>query len=244
MYAYITFIDYSKAFDIVIHSFLMDIIQNMGFQRHIRSLIVSLYKNQKATIRWNGDNCETFKIEKGVRQACILSSHLFNIYTVHIMRHADVEGLGVNLGGRGITNLRYADDAALLSDNKTSMKRILHRVDKAGQEARLHLNAKKTKVLHISGGNQQVLTPYVTVNGTKLENVGHFTYKTEEGKCSKDINARIGQAEQKMVHLNNIWKDHSLPFKLKLKILKCLTWPVMMYGCAAWTHKKAAEKKI
>ena len=68
------------------------------------------------------------------------------------MRHADVEGLG----GRDITNLRYADDAALLSDNITRMKRILHRVDKAGQEAELHLNAKKTKVMHISGGNQQV----------------------------------------------------------------------------------------
>ena len=228
MSAYITFIDYSKAFDSVIHSFLMDIMQTMGFPRHIMSLIVSLYKNQKATIRWNGDNCEPFNIEKGVRQGCILSPHLFNIYTEHIMRHADVESLGVNLGGRDITHLRYADDAALLSDNITSMKGILHRGDKAGQEAGLHLNAKKTKVMHISGGNQQVLTPDadVTVNGTKLENVGHFkylrSYKTENGNCSKDINARIGQAKQKMVHLNNIWKDHSSPLQLKLKILKWL----------------------
>ena len=117
MSAYITFIDYSKAFDSVIHSFLMDIMQTMGFPRHITSLIVSLYKTQKATIRCNGDNCEPFNIEKGVRQGCILSSHLFNINTEHIMRHADVESLGVNLGGGDITNLRYADDAALLSDN-------------------------------------------------------------------------------------------------------------------------------
>ena len=47
-----------------------------------------------------------------------------------------------------------------------------------------------------------------------------------------------------MVHLNNIWKDHSLPLQLKLKILKCLICPVMMYGCAAWTLIKADEKKI
>ena len=156
MSAYITFIDYRKAFDSVIHSFLMAIMQTMGFPRHITSLIVSLYKTQKAAIRWNGDNCKPFNIEKGVRQGCILSLHLFNIYTEHIMRHADVEGLGVILGGRDITNLRYADDAALLSDNITIMKTILHRDDKARQEAELHLNAKITKVMHISGGNQQV----------------------------------------------------------------------------------------
>ena len=250
MSAYITFIDYSKAFDSVVHSFLMDIMQTMGFPRHITSLIVSLYKNQKATIRCNGDNCEPFNIEKGVRQGCMLSSHLFNIDTEHIMRHADVESLGVNLGGGDITNLRYADDAALLSYNITSMKRILHRVDKAGQEAGLHLDAKKTKVMHltISGGYQQVLTSDATVNSTKLENVGHFkylgSYKTEDGKCSKYINARISQAKQNMVHLNNIWKDHSLPLQLKLKILKCLICPVMMYGCAAWTLIKADKKKI
>ena len=87
-------------------------------------------------------------LEKGVRvrQGCILSSHLFNIDTEHIMRHADVESFGVNLGGGDITNLRYADDAALLSDNITSMKRILHRVDKAGKEAGLHLDARKQKL--------------------------------------------------------------------------------------------------
>ena len=62
--------------------------------------------------------------------------------------------------------------------------------------------------------------------------------------CSKHINARISQAKQNMVHLNNIWKDHSLPLQLKLKILKCLICPVMMYGCAAWTLIKADEKKI
>ena len=145
MYAYITFIDYSKAFGSLIHSFLMDIMQTLGFRRHITSLIVSLYKTQKATIRWDGDNCKPFNIEKGVRQGCILSPHLFDIYTEHIMRHADVEGLGVILGGLDITNLRYADDVSLLSDNIKRMKRILHRVDKAGRDAGLHLNAKKTK---------------------------------------------------------------------------------------------------
>ncbi|GFS06390.1 ammonium transporter [Elysia marginata] len=119
--------------------------KKMGFPQHLISMIASLYHNQKATIRWNNANCEPFNIEKGVRQGCILSPHLFNLYTEQIMRQADIDDMGINIGGRDITNLRYADDTALLSDNLTSMKRILHRVNNAGQQAGLLLNAKKNK---------------------------------------------------------------------------------------------------
>ncbi|GFR65822.1 RNA-directed DNA polymerase (Reverse transcriptase) domain containing protein [Elysia marginata] len=65
-----------------------------------------------------------------------------------------VDDMGINIGGRDITNLRYADDTALLSDNLTSMKRILHRVNNAGQQAGLLLNAKKTKVMHIPASKE------------------------------------------------------------------------------------------
>ncbi|GFR74930.1 retrovirus-related Pol polyprotein from type-2 retrotransposable element R2DM [Elysia marginata] len=145
---YITFIDYSQAFDSVIHSKLLDIMTEMGFPQHLISMIDSLYHNQKATIRWNNASCEPFNIEKGVRQGCILSPHLFNLYTEQIMKQADIDDMGINIGGRDITNLRYADDTALLSENLTSMKKILHRVNNAGQQAGLLLNAKKTKVMH------------------------------------------------------------------------------------------------
>ena len=139
---FITFIDYSKAFDSVIHSKLL-VMTKMGFPRHLISLIASLYQGQKATIRWSNENCAPFNIAKGVRQGCVLSPHLFSIYTEQIMRDADNEDMGLSIGGRNITNLRYADDTALLSDNLTSMKRIIHRVDTAGKEAGLLLNAKK-----------------------------------------------------------------------------------------------------
>ncbi|GFR67057.1 endonuclease-reverse transcriptase [Elysia marginata] len=121
----------------------------MDFPQHLISMIASLYHSQKATIRWNNANCEPFNIEKGVRQGCILSPHLFNLYTEKIMRQTDINDMGINIGGRDITNLRYADDTALLSDKITSMKRILHRVNNAGQQAGLLLNAKKKQRLCI-----------------------------------------------------------------------------------------------
>ena len=65
------------------------------------------------------------------------------------MRVADIDGLGFTIAGRNITNLRYADDTALLADNPTSMRRILHKVDRAGRTAGLKINAKKTQVMHM-----------------------------------------------------------------------------------------------
>ena len=196
---FITFIDYSKAFDSVVHSKLLETMTKMAFPKHINALIASLYQDQKATIRWNNENCEPFNISKGVRQGCVLSPHLFNIYTEQIMREADIEDMGIKVGGRNITNLRYADDTALLADNLTSMKRILHRVDTAGKEAGLKLNAKKTKVMHIKGTNSTCQPPSIKINEVSLENVDDFKYlgsiKMASGTCRKDITTRIGMAK-------------------------------------------------
>ena len=68
--------------------------------------------------------------------------------------------------------------------------------------------------------------------------------KTEDGSCLQDIKARIAMAKQKMIQLNNIWKDRGIPNFLKIDILKCLIWPVVTYGCEAWTMRKEEERKI
>ena len=106
---------------------------------------------QKATIRWNNQNCKFFNITKGVGQDCILSPHLFSLCTEYIMREADIEDRGVRTGGRILSNLRYADDTGLLADNIIDSRKILNRVDQVGKAAGLDLNSKKTKVMHVAG---------------------------------------------------------------------------------------------
>ena len=121
------------------------------------------------------------------------------------------------------------------------MRRIICRVDTAGRKVNLTLNAKKTKVLHVASMNIRNQHT-ILVDKTPLENVNDFKYlgsiKSHDGTSSKDIKTRIGMAKNRMVQLNNIWKDHSIPKSLKLKLLKCLVWPVLLYGCEAWSQKK------
>ena len=188
-----------------------------------------------------------FKIGKEVRQGCILSPHLFNIYTEQVMREADIEDMGLRIGGRNITNLRYADDTGLIASNVTTSKRMLYRVDAAGEAKGLGLNAPKTKYMHIKGKDSQPDEHNtIKVKGTQLEKVDHFKYlgsiKSSDGTCLQDIKTRIAMAKQKMLQLNNIWKDRGIPIELKMSLLKCLVWPVIMYGCEAWTLKKEEDR--
>ena len=83
----------------------------MGLSSHIVDLIKSLYTDQSATVRTTHGITVHLRIEQGVRQRCILSPHLFNIYSEVIMRNA-LEGFEstIKIGGRSITNLRYADN--------------------------------------------------------------------------------------------------------------------------------------
>ena len=151
---------------------------------------------------------------------------------------------GINIGGKQISNLRYADDTALFATNHQDATDIVDSLNKKGQDKHLQLNAKKTKHMHI--GQQQ--SQQLIVNGEQLEMVTDFKYlgsiKTNTADCTKDINSRIGIAKRKMIELNNIWKDRTLSNVLKLKILKSLIFTVITYGAEGWTIKQKEEKKI
>ena len=83
----------------------------MGIPDHLTCLLRNLYAGQEATVRMGHRTTDWFQIGKGVRQGCILSPCLFNLYAVYIMRNAglDEAQAGMKIAGRNINNLRYAD---------------------------------------------------------------------------------------------------------------------------------------
>ena len=91
------------------------------------ALIANLYWEQDTKIRIGNDMSESLKIKRGVRQGCVLSPSLFNLYTEHIFRQID-EFPGVKIGGRNINNIRYADDTVLLAETEEDLKKIVDQV--------------------------------------------------------------------------------------------------------------------
>ena len=127
---YFCFIDYTKAFDCVYLNKLWKILEEMGIPDHLTCLLRNLYADQGATVRTGHGTTDWFQIGKGVRQVCILSPCLFNLYAEYIMRNAglDEAQAGAEIARRNINNLRCADNITLMAESEEELKSLLMKV--------------------------------------------------------------------------------------------------------------------
>jgi len=111
---YMCALEFKKAFDSISHDKLWVTMMDMGYPLHFIDLLAKLYKKQLAKVKVAGTLSEWFRVKKGVRQGCVLSPYLFNILAEMVTRET-LDGFQgkVQIGGRMITNLRYADDIIL-----------------------------------------------------------------------------------------------------------------------------------
>ena len=115
----------------------------MGIPDHLTCLPKNLPDaGQEAIVRTGHGTTDWFQIRKGVSQGCILSPCLFNLYAEYIMRNArlDEAQAGINIAGRNINNLRYADDTTLMAESKEELKSLLMKVKEESDKAGLKLN--------------------------------------------------------------------------------------------------------
>ena len=117
----------------------------MGIPYCLTCLLGNLYAGQKQQLEPLYGETDWFKIEKGVRQGCLLSPCLFNLYTEHIMRNAGLDELqeGSKLGGKDINNLKNVNDTTLMAEREDALKSLLRRVKEESERESLRLNSKK-----------------------------------------------------------------------------------------------------
>ena len=104
-------------------------------------LLRNLYEVQEATVRTGHGTTDWFQIGKGVRQGCVLSPCLFNLYAEYTMRNArlDEAQAGIKIVRRNISNLRYGDDTTLMAESKEEIKSLLMKVKEESEKAGLEL---------------------------------------------------------------------------------------------------------
>ena len=116
------------------------LLQEMGIPDHLTCLLRNLYAGQEATVRTRHGTTDWFKIGKGVRQGCMLSPCLFNLYAEYIMRNAGLEEAeaGIKIAGRNSNNLRYADNTTFMAESK-ELKSLLMKVKEKSENVGLKL---------------------------------------------------------------------------------------------------------
>ena len=140
---YLCFIDYAKVFDRVKLSELFRILSELDIDGKDLRIIRNLYKDQTAGTRLDGEVSQFKPIKRGVRQGCVLSPDLFNIYSERILRNIRDQD-GCNIGGVNVNNIRYADDTVLIAEAESKLKDILNKITTTSQEKGLDPDIKKT----------------------------------------------------------------------------------------------------
>ncbi|GFN79417.1 RNA-directed DNA polymerase from mobile element jockey [Plakobranchus ocellatus] len=208
-------------------------------------IIKNIYWQQIAAVRIENEISPFQMIKRGVRQGCVLSPDLFNLYSETILRNLD-EYPGIRIGGRIINNLRYADDTVLIAENKEDLQKLIDIAATESKRMGLELNNKKTEVMVIS--RKPNLNADLFVDGTKLKQRDSFRYLgtiiTQDGKSHTEIKARIAQAKTNFQKMKPLLTNNKITITTRKRALPCYIEPILMYGCEAWTITKEIQKKI
>ena len=233
---YFCFIDYAKAFDCVDHNKLWKILQEMGIPDHLSCLLRNLYAGQEATVRTGHGTTDWFQIGKGVHQGCILAPCLFNFYAEYIMRNAGLEETqaGIKIARRNINNLRYADESTLMAESEEELQSLSMKVKVKSEKVGLKLNIQKTKIMAFSP-----ITSWEIDGETVSDFIFWGSKITADGDCSHEIKRRLLLGRKVMTNLDSIVKSRDITLLTKVRLVKAMVFPVVMYGCESWTVKKA-----
>ena len=161
--------------------------ENSERDGNTRPLLRNLYAGQEATVRSGHGTTDWFQTGKGVRQGCVLSPSLFNLYAEYIIRNAglDKAQAGIKIAERNINNLRYADDTTLMAESEKELKSLLMKVKEEIEKFGLKFNIQKTKIM-ASGP----ITSWEIDGETVSDFIFWGSKITADGDCSHEIKRR------------------------------------------------------
>ena len=149
---------------------------------------------------------------------------------------------GIKIARRSINNLRYADDTTLTAESEEEQKSLLRKVKKESEKVGLKLNTQKTKIM-ASGP----ITSW-EIDGETGETVSDFIFLgskiTADTDCSHEIKRHLLLGRKVMTNLDSILKSRDITLLTKVRLVKAMVFPVVMYGCESWTVKKAECRRI
>ena len=154
------------------------------------------------------------------------------------MRNAGLEETqaGIKIAGRNINKFRFADDTTLMAESEEELKSLLMKVKEESEKVGLKLNIQKTKVMasgpitswHIDGETVETVPDFI-LGGSKT---------TADGDCSHEIKRCLLLGRKVMTNLESILKSRDITLPTKVRLVKAVVFPVVMYGCKNWTVKK------
>ena len=254
---YCCFIDFKKAYDLVIWERLWERLLSMGIPEKIVSAIRAYYEGAQACVKSFGGLSPTFSLSRGVKQGCPLSCTLFGLFidAIHEMLCArmakgDLEGWIPDAKGTPLPDLLFADDSTLLALDPQTLQALLKEIEQFCSDWGMIVNVAKTKVVVFRKGEDSDPIPRFTLSGQEVEVVQSFKYLGLHFHCTKGIagspEPRLAAARKATFALNQKCTATGIHNPAILcNLFRVIVMPVLFYGAQVsfpfWTRSQLEE---
>ena len=233
------------------------VLEDYGVKGSLLGTIKAFYKNSRACVRVCRKKTDFFGVGVGLRQGCVMSPWLFNVFIDSVVK-------GMNRGGKGavmvgpegrweVSVLLFDDDAVLVSDKRENLECLVAEFERMCREKKLKVNPGKSKVLCMEGKCMEengAVNEWagLQLEGESLEKVNVFRYLGMDiaagGGINEEINHRIAEGMKALGGLREIWKRGKITRDVKVKMFECFCVPSLLYGCETWTMNAKVRKRV
>ena len=248
--------DLEKAYDRVDRSAMWQVMRIYGIGGKVLRSIMSFYDEGKACVRVGGQVSDSFEVNVGLRQGCVMSPWMFNLFIDGVVREVNTRliGMGVKMleSGSGgmewlLDQLLFADDTAIVAESEEQLQRLVSEFGTVCERRKLRVNVNKSKVL-VVGENVDPTLTNIMLNGERMEVVNSFKYLgscfSSEGGVTEDVNMRVGEGLRTFGAMKKMWNSRSVSMNVKRELYERIVVPTVMYGSETWGMKLGDRKKL
>ena len=251
---YFAFLDLEKAYDRVDREAMWNVLRLYGVGGRLLRAVKSLYKDSKACVRVGDELSEWFPVRVGLRQGCVMSPWLFNLYIDGVVREVNARVLGRGLkllDGNDrdweMNQLLFADDTVVVADSEEKLCQLVTEFGRVCERRKLRVNVGKSKVMKCTrNGDGARLN--VMLNGEVLEEVDQFKYLgsviAANGGVEADVRHRVNEGCKVLGAMKGVMKNRGLGMNVKRVLYEKVIMPTVMYGSELWGMKVSERQKL
>ena len=251
---YFAFLDLEKAYDRVDRDAMWNVLRLYGVGGKLLQAVKSLYAGSKACVRVANKLSEWFQVKVGLRQGCVMSPWLFNLYIDGVVREVNARVLGRGLklmdgsdNAWQLNQLLFADDTVVVADSEEKLRQLVTEFGRVCKRRKLRVNVGKSKVMRCTNredGNRL----NVTLDGEVLEEVDQFKYLgsviAADGGVEADVRHRVNEGCKVLGAIKGVMKNRGLGMDVKKVLYEKVIVPTVMYGSELWGMKVSERRRL
>ena len=235
---YSCFVDFSKAFDTIPRDILLTKLRNYGITGKFFNIIKDIYEKDKSCVKIGNQYTRAFDVNQGVRQGCVLSPLLFNIFIADLAIKLDMVEGKVKVNNMEISSIFWADDIVMFSESENGLRTMIKVLEEYVMENKLKVNVDKTKVM-IFNKTGRLMKRIYHINGTQLENVRSYKYLGFLLTPSGEINSGLQDLRERalkafMTLKNRLGLSFNQDVETTLVLVDAMIKPILLYNSDFW----------